>query len=254
MATSVGDVLESGVVDELVRLADGPAVRGIAVLGSVARGDASRWSDIDVEATVADPAAKWKTRPSFIGPRLVMCSSITATEQWAQLELPDKAVWAVPAYAAMRILVDRDGGLARLQEASRTFDYGALRPAATAYVRQVAPATCEYVFKIRDGLATRDESKVLHAAAALTGRCERVILVALLVPIRTENEYYRVLQQAAGPVWTERHRAAFGLDGGDAFAQAVAAGGLFRETMRLVDDRLDGDARAIVGPTLEIAP
>ena len=240
--------------ERLISIADGPGVTGIAVLGSVARGEADEWSDVDIESTVVDPAAKWAARASFVDRRLVMCHSITAAEQWRQLELPDKAIWAAPSYAAMLVLVDRDGGLARLQAACRSFDYGALRPAATAYIRDQAASSCEYVFKVRGALETRDEAKALHAAAALTGRCERLAAVALQVPIRTENEYYRVVQRAAGPVWTERHRAAFGLDGRDAFAQAAAACALFRETMRLVDDRLDDDARAIVGPTLEVAP
>ena len=75
-----------------------------------------------------------------------------------------------------------------------------------------------------------------------------------LTPIPTENVFYRILAETAGPAWTAGHRASFGLDGGDAFAQATAAAGLFRETVRLVDDRLDAATRAIVGPTLEIAP
>ncbi len=240
--------------ERIIELADGPAVTGIAVLGSAARGDADDWSDVDIEATVADLGAKWETRPSLADRRLVMCHSITAAEQWRQLELPDKAIWAVPSYAAMLVLVDRDGGLARLQAACRSFDYAPLRPAATDYIRQKAASSCEYVFKIRSALETRDESKGLHAAAALTGRCERIAAVAFLVPIRTENEYYRVVQRAAGSAWTAAHRSAFGLDGGDAFAQAAAACALFRETIGLVADRLDDDARVVVSATLAIAP
>lgn len=234
-------------------LADGPGVRGIAVLGSAARGDASTWSDIDVEATVAHPADRWPTRPSFLGVRLVMCSSITAAEQLAQLVLPDKAIWAVPSYAAMRVLVDRDGALDRLQRLARSFDYATLRPAATVYVREKAASSCEYVYKIRDAIERRDESKALHAAAALTARSEGLVATAFLTPIRTENEYYRTLQTSAGPVWTAAHRAAFGLAGGDAFDHARAAGGLFRETIRLVDDRLDARSHETVARTLAIA-
>src|SRR5438552_1120854 len=76
------------------------------------------------------------TSASFLNGRLVMSSSVTPEEQLAQLELPDKAIWAAPSFAAMRILADRDGALARLHAAARAFDYGPLRPAATAYVRQ----------------------------------------------------------------------------------------------------------------------
>ena len=254
MATPMDDVLTPDVVRRLLAEADGAAVQGIAVLGSVARGEASPWSDIDVKSMVGDDADKWPTRPAFIGRRLVMYSSATAAESWAELRRPDKAIWAVPAFTEMRIVLDRDGELARLQAAARSFDYDALRPAAATYLRETAGHACEYIFKIRDGLATRDESKVLHAAASLVAKCERIASVAFLVPIRTENEYYRKVRAAAGPAWTSAHRAAFGLDGGDAFAQATASCTLFRETMRLVEDRLDDGARAIVGRTLEIAP
>ena len=252
MATPVDDVLTPEVVGRLLAEADAPAVRGIAVLGSVARGEASPWSDIDVKSIVGAAADKWATRPAFIGRRLVMYSSATAAESWAELDTPATAIWAAPAFSDMRILLDREGELGRLQSAARSFDYTALRPAATSYVRETAAQACEYIFKIRDGLDTRDESKVLHAAASLVGKCTRMASVAFLVPIRTENEYYRKVYDAAGPTWTSAHRAAFGLDGGDAFAQATATCALFRETMRLVDDRLDDEARAIVGRTLEI--
>jgi predicted nucleotidyltransferase len=254
MATSLGNVLTPELTARLIALADGPAVRGIAILGSIARGEASRWSDIDVESTVVAVTDKWPTRPSFIDSRLVMSSSITDVEQRAQLGRPDKAIWAVPSFVAMRVLVDRDGALARLQEVCRSFDYAPLRPAAMSYIREKAGSSCEYVFKIRDALERRDDSKALHAAASLIGKCERIIAVAFLTPIPTENAYYRIIQQAAGPAWTDAHRSAFGLEGGDEFAQAAAACALFRETMRLVDDRLDAGTRGIVGPTLELAP
>lgn len=254
MTTSIGDVLTPAMMADLTALADGPAVQGIAVLGSVARGEASRWSDVDIESTVVGPADKWLTRPSFIDGRLVMSSSITRVEQLAQLELPDKAIWAVPAYAAMRILVDRGGGLEQLRDVCRAFDLAALRPAATMYIREKAGSSCEYVFKIRDALDRRNGSKALHAAAALMGKCERIVAVAFSTPIPTENEYLRIISAAGGPAWTAAHRRAYGLEGGDEFTQAEAAVGLFRETIRLIDDRLDGPTRAIVGPTLEIAP
>ena len=254
LVTTVLEILTPEVLGEVIALADGPGVRGIAVLGSAARGDASAWSDIDVEATVAHAAESWSVRPSFLGTRLVMCSSITAEQQLAQLVLPDKAIWAVPSYAAMRVLVDRDGALDRLQRIARSFDYAILRPAATTYVREKAASACEYGYKIRDAVERRDESKALHAAAALTARSEGIVAAALLTPIRTENEYYRTLQSNAGPAWAAAHRAAFGLGGGDAFDHARAAGRLFRETIRLVDDRLDARSRDTVARTLAILP
>jgi hypothetical protein len=246
VATSAADVLTPQVLDRLVAIADGPAVRGVALLGSLARGDATAWSDIDVESTVAEPKDKWDIRPSFVGDRLVMSHSITPVEQWHALELPDEAIWAAPAFDSMRILLDRDGDLARLQAAARRFDYESLRPAAATFIRQRAPTVGEYVLKIRDGLERGDESKVVYATANLVVRCERLVAVAFLRPVRTENEYHSVIRAAAGTVWTALHRAACGLEGGGATALGTAACGLYRETMRIVDAGLDPASREIV--------
>jgi hypothetical protein len=252
VATSVGDVLTPQLLDRLVAIGDGPAVRGVAVLGSLARGEATPWSDIDVESTLADPAAKWDVRPSFIGSRLVMSHSITPAEQWRALELPDQAIWAAPAFDSMRILLDRDGDLARLQDAGRRFDYESLRPAAAAFIRQRAPTVGEYVLKIRDGLERGDESKTVYATANLVLRCERLVAVTFLRPIRTENEYHSVIRAAAGAAWTALHRAACGLEGGAATALGTAACGLYRETMRIVDPQLDPASREIVRRVVDL--
>ena len=37
----------------VIEIADAPSVRALVLLGSVSRGEASRWSDIDVERWVA---------------------------------------------------------------------------------------------------------------------------------------------------------------------------------------------------------
>src|SRR5438270_9173571 len=86
MATAVGGSLAPELLARIIAIGDGPGVRGVSLLGSVARGEATAWSDIDIESTVIDPAAKWDTRPSFLGDRLVMSHSITPAEQCRQVE------------------------------------------------------------------------------------------------------------------------------------------------------------------------
>ncbi|HEY6202714.1 MAG TPA: hypothetical protein VI056_06695 [Candidatus Limnocylindria bacterium] len=58
----------------------------------------------------------------------------------------------------------------------------------------------------------------------------------------------------AGIAWSREHRAALGLNGGGAFAQALAACRLCSETLRLLDDVLDDEARRITARAIAVVP
>ena len=257
MTTGTVDVLTPDTVAQLLIHAYAPGVHGVAVVGSAARGDATAWSDIDVHAYVVVPTQRWETRPVFLGDRLVMIASGLVETTRAELASPDKAVWAVPAVRDMRILLDNERKLLALKQEADAFDWSRLRSAAEASARANVTVSAEYVFKIRAAVERRDESAALHAAGALIGRCTRAIVTARGVLIRTENEYYRRAQEAAGPVWAKRHRHCFGLawDGPvalDPFAQALAATTLYAETVRVLDDILDAEAREVTSRAMAL--
>ncbi len=250
MTTGTLDLLGPDVVGQLLIVAYAPGVHAVAVVGSAARGDANPWSDIDVHAYVRLPSQKQETRAVFIGERLVMIATDTVDDSRAELRTPARAVWAVPAIRDMRILLDQERQLAALRLEAEAFDWSTLRAEAEASECRRLIGSAEYVYKIRAAIERRDESAALHAAGALIGRCTRSVVTARGVLIRTENEYYRKAQEAAGADWAARHRQCFGLaaDGPlalDAFAQAVAACELYAETVRVLDDILDPDARAV---------
>lgn len=251
MTAGTVDMLTPDTVAQLLILAYAPGVHGVAVVGSAARGDATAWSDIDVHAYVVLPTQRWETRPAFLGDRLVMIESGLVETARAELASPEKAVWAVPALRDMRILLDNERKLLALKEEAEAFEWSTLRAAAEAAARANLAVSAEYVFKIRAATERRDESAVLHAAGALIGRCTRAIVTARGVLIRTENEYYRKAQEAAGPGWSQRHRECFGLGPDapvalDAFEQGTAACRLYAETAKALDDVLDDAARDVV--------
>ena len=250
MTTGTLDVLTPDTVAQLLILAYAPGVHGVAVVGSAARGDATAWSDIDVNAYVVLPAQRWQARPVFLGDRLVMIASAVFEASREELASPERAIWAVPAFRDMRILLDNERKLLALKEEAEAFDWSTLRIAAEASARANLAASAEYVFKIRAALERRDESAVLHAAGALIGRCTRAIVTARGVLIRTENEYFRKAQEAAGPQWAQRHRECFGLGSNvglalDAFEQGFAACRLYAETVKVLDDVLDDATRDV---------
>lgn len=256
MTTGTVEILTPDLVAQLLVLAYGPGVHAVAVVGSVARGDASPWSDIDVHAYVRLPSQKQDARVGFMArtalkaDRLVVVATDTVEGSRAELRSPERAIWAVPAIRDMRILLDQERQLETLKQEAEAFDWSTLRAAAEASECRRLVASAEYIHKIRAAIESRDESAALHAAGALIGRCTRSIVTARGVFIRTENEYYRRAREAGGQEWAKRHRHCFGLasDGPvalDAFALALAAGGLYAETVRILDDILDAEAREI---------
>jgi hypothetical protein len=240
-------------LERATQIADGPAVRTIVLLGSLSRGEATAWSDIDIERWVESGTPALGSIPRFLDGRLLAISTNTVDDVFAHLELPDQALWAVPAYRTMRVLVDRSGDAAKMAAIIARFSWDALRPKADRFVSLNTAKSAEFVLKIRSAAERRDEWAALHAAGSLIGRCARIVSVARGTFITTENEYYRVVCEAAGERWAAAFRGSFALDGAyDAFAQANAASRLFAETAALVDDRLDGEARDVVLRTLAL--
>lgn len=231
---------------EIVAAADQPGTRGLAISGSVARGEHNAWSDIDVNRYVAGAGVADAVPPRWIGDRLVRVSSYTMTEAWAELERPEIAVWAVLPLREMRILVDRDGEVARLQEAARSFQWFSIAGRARTWASRRLAKDAENVLKLRAAIETRDESSVMNAHLNLAQHCADAIAVARGVLIPTENRFHDVVRAAAGQDWTELQRAAYGLDGGDAISRARATCALYGATVGLLADDLDDHDRSVV--------
>ena len=237
----------------VVRLADAPNVRSVVLLGSLARGKGGPWSDIDLERWVANEDESGDAFPRYVDGRLLMINTVSVGHVRAELRSARKAIWAVPAYRAMRVLIDRFGDAAAIRQAVEGFEWRSVAEDAQRFVRLTAAKCAEYVHKIRAGTNERDEFSALHAARALSSKCLEAVAVARGTFISTENEYFGVVSEAAGPSWTLAFRASLGLGGThDAFAQAAAACRLYAETARLVADELDDETNSIVATALAL--
>jgi predicted nucleotidyltransferase len=247
-------VIDAALLERVIDRATYPAVRAIVLLGSAGRGDATAWSDLDVERWVEKATDRWDDTAFLLEDRLVIIHTRTVEDVRAELRSPERAIWAVPAYRNMRVLRDPHGDAASIGEAARLFAWDALRDSAALAARLNLAKSAEFVFKLRAAVEQHDEGSALHATIALAGRCARAVAVARGVLIRTENEFYAKVWDAAGSAWMREHRAASGLNGGGAFAQALAACRLYAETLRLLDDVLDDEARRITARAIAIMP
>jgi predicted nucleotidyltransferase len=236
----------------ILAVADLPGTRGIALAGSVARGEQTEWSDIDVLRYVEGTGVANAVPPRWVGDRLVRVSCYTMEEAWAELDRPELAIWAILPLREMRILVDRDGEVARLQRAARSFDWGSMAERAIAWASRRLAKDAENVLKLRAAIDARDESSILNAHLNLAQHCADAVAVARGVLIPTENRFHDVVRAAAGSDWTRLQRAAYGLDSGDAVARARATCELYAATVALLASELDDEDRLVAERAIRV--
>jgi hypothetical protein len=241
-------------VEDIVAAVDTPATIGIALVGSLARGTATRWSDIDVHRYVRDDASRPPNIVRWVTGRLLRANTTTPREVRQELARPETAVWAVEPTRTMRILVDREGQLALIQSAALAFDWSQIAEAANEWVSQRVSKDAENVLKLRGAVDGRDESSILNAHLNLALHCTEASCIALGVLITSENRFHEQVRKAAGPIWTNAQRAAYGLDGGDIFARAVATCALYEATVTLLTDHLDSPALEVAARAIAVMP
>jgi hypothetical protein len=232
----------------------------IALAGSYARGDATRWSDVDIirYATTMPATTEERYTLTIRDGRLVSVSATTIAAKQAELTQPELAIFAVPGLRQARILRDPSGALAALHQQAREFTWEPLRAAASAYASEMVIGLAEEAHKLLGALNRGDDSATLYAAHGAVLGLTRAVAVGQGILIESENSYYRQAQEAAGldSAWTRYHRAAAGIvaDAGHttpAVAIGIAALHLYRETARLLGPLLLPRHLAVIEATLD---
>lgn len=237
---------------------DSPAVLGVGVVGSYARGQASRYSDVDFNIFVSQPPEDPNDRYTlrYWEDRLVSLSYILLDDERRALSDPRRAVWAVPGLRGMQIVLDKDGALGALQQAAREFDWSPLQPIADDFAAEEIMGNAEEVHKILNGLAKEHESTVLYASWGLVKNMLEAVVVQRGILISSENRYFDLIQDSVGrdSPWTLSFRIAWGLDPGDSQyrARGAAALRLYRLSAEMFDALIPEKHRAVVNRTLQL--
>ena len=110
---------------------DSPAVVGVGIVGSYARGQESKHSDVDLDIYVSKlPEEKYERYTlRYLNEKLVSLKYTLLEDERSALTNPRRAIWAVPGVRGMKILLDKAGSLSELQKAAQDFDWSCLQPA-----------------------------------------------------------------------------------------------------------------------------
>jgi predicted nucleotidyltransferase len=250
--------LSQSFLQSLVERIDSPNVIGVGIVGSYARGEESKYSDVDVDIFVSQLPERLYDRYTlgYWDNKLISLKYVLLDEEHSALTNPRRAIWAVPGLRGMRILLDKDGSIYMLQQAAQDFDWSALQSAANEYAAEEVMGCAEEVHKILNGLARDHESMVLYATWGLVKSMLEAVAVQRGLMIISENRYFDLIQEAMGrdSKWTSAFRTAWGLDlGGSRYqTRGTAALTLYRLTAALFDELIPEKHREVMNTVLHL--
>jgi len=222
-------------ISALVATIDTDDYVGILLGGSYARRDATEWSDVDIACIVPDDAGLSRKRLVYLDGKLVSIGVKSIEGIRAQLAKPESAIWVAHGIGDCRQLHDKDGSVAALLGEVQAFTWEPLREAADRTASYWLTATAEMAQKVANELAKENNPAVSFATARLFAEVTLTMAVARGVLIKTDNTYYRQVEEAAGPGWARLHRAISGVEEPISIRdQALACLSLYRETLGLL--------------------
>jgi hypothetical protein len=237
---------------------DSPDVIGVGVVGSYARGQESKYSDVDFDIFVGrlpeNPYDRYTLR--YWDNKLVSLKYTLLEDERSALTNPRRAIWAVPGLRGMRVVLDKDGSMGALQQAAAEFEWSSLQAIADVYAAEQIMGNAEEVHKILSGLARQHESTVLYASWGLVKNMLETVAVQRGILIVSENRYFDLIQDSVGrdSEWTRAFRTAWGLDTGRSGYQqrGAAALTLYRLSAEMFDGFIPGKHRHVVNKSLQL--
>ncbi|HJQ13544.1 MAG TPA: nucleotidyltransferase domain-containing protein [Anaerolineales bacterium] len=239
---------------------DSPDVIGVGIVGSYARRQESKYSDVDFDIFVSklpeSPYDRYTLR--YWDNKLISLKYTLLEEERSTLTNPRRAIWAVPGLRGMRILLDKDGSMAALQQVAQKFEWSTLQPLADEFAAEEMMGNAEEVHKILSGLAREQESTVLYASWGLVKNMLETVAVQRGILIISENRYFDLIQDSVGrdSEWTRAFRTAWGLDAnanGSTYQQrGVASLTLYRLSVELFSGLIPDRHREVIHKTLQL--
>ena len=237
---------------------DSPDVVGVGIVGSYARGQESKYSDVDFDIFVNKLPENEYDRYTlrFWGGKLVSLKYTLLDDELTALKNPRRAIWAVPGLRGMKIVLDKDGSLTEMQNMAQKFDWSLLQPAADEFAAEEVMGCAEEVHKILSGLDRKHESTVLYASWGLVKNMLEAVAVQRGIMIVSENRYFDLIQESVGmdTKWVSAFRTAWGLNSTSSQYQSrgAAALTLYRLTAAMFDGYISEKHREVITNTLRL--
>lgn len=257
MTQLLPDAPPADLLTSLVTSLTAPYTEAIVLGGSAAEGTATPYSDLDlahiVDADYRGPEKHFHYRGS-----LLVSVNARTLAWWRQaVTQPERAIFVVQPMRKAHILFDPHGAFARWQTSLAACSWEPLQPAADRFAGATLAAQAETVHKLLSGLV---RGKGLYEpTVTLTLEMTHAMAVHLGVLVESSASYMDQVRAAAGnaSAWSAHHCVAtcqpsHNKSSPDLRRQARAALGLYRETFRLIENKMLPDRRALTQATVAI--
>lgn len=232
---------------------------GIALGGSHARGEATRYSDVDFlcffRDNVSPPLKKFVPREGY----LLAIASRTIAAMRNEFTKPEAAIYAIPAIQNMHILLDKDGTHHALQQEARNFRWEPLQKRANEVAGTMMMWNTEEIHKVLGILSQGDALTFSSAMTTFPVHIARTVAVQRGIFITSDNMLYRQVHEAVGPKsrWTQAHLQAVSIDPGPTYISPLRWKGsallrLYHETVSLLQPFLSQAERDVMEQAMHL--
>jgi hypothetical protein len=220
--------------------------RAVALVGSHARGDATKGSDLDLAVIGDGPHYRLEVRDGL----LVSLGWASAEEQRRRLYDPSRLGTHVPGWRRAVLLHDPERLAADLQHEALAWRWEDVSDRCDAWVAESVAGYAEEFEKLAASLLRGDHLLAAAQRSLLALRLAGLIAVHRRILYGSENQLWYLVSMAMGPAWQEAQSAAFGIDGEDIDASCRAAQRLFSLAASEVRPVLDERQRDVVDHAL----
>ncbi len=231
---------------------DAPRVRAILLVGSYARGEAGRYSDVDVLRLVEGPPEDAGSR--LWHGKLVSVSNVERSALEIKFTQPQEAIEIVAGLRLARVLRDKDGSAHALLERARAFIWTPeLQRKADRWASVQLVGWAEEAHKGLAGLQKGDPGRLLNARFGLSWGLARVMRVQRGLLARSDNSFLTDLEGIfAGTRWLRLLHESYGLTDLSLAEQVRAGLELYCLTAELLDAVLQGTDRPLIENTVHL--
>ena len=245
--------LPDGLLNTLVHELDSSEVIGITLGGSYARGEATRYSAIDLACFLREQSPLPPRRYLYRGGYLLTITPVTVAGIRQRLsQLPDALLLMAEQH---QILLDKESSVEELLQEIASFNWASLEQEAKGYVSFQIALLAEQVHNILSDWLQNNRLALFYTTTRLLLALTEVMAVRYGVRIKNESSYYQQVQEAVGltSTWTAYHQLATGAQTQVSMKErAKLVLRLYHETVNLARPLIESDHLAVAEQAVQI--